>query len=576
MLKQSGTFGRGEGDQDRVMDSGELERERGITISAKNCSVDVDGVKVNIIDTPGHADFGGEVERGLMMVDGVVLLVDASEGPLPQTRFVLEKALKAGLKIIVLLNKIDRKDARPSEVLDEVYDLFIDLGANDQQIEFPVLYAIGKDGIAQKTLEEPNDNLKPLFEIILKEVPPPSGDADAPLQILVSNLGYSDYLGRLAIGKVINGRVKVKETVHCLKAGEEVVKVKVSGVQKYGGLGLADAEVVEAGDIAIIAGSEKVDIGDTIASVDITEPLPRIEIDEPTISMFFGTNTSPFAGMEGEFVQARKIEERLLKETRNNVALSLEKNGEAFTVKGRGEFQMAILAEQMRREGFEFTIGRPQIIFKEENGQKLEPVESVVIDVDEEYTGIITEKLAARKGSVTNIVNNGTGRVRLEFKVPSRGLVGYRGEFLTDTRGTGLLNASLESFEPYMGDISSRRTGGIISDRQGEAVAYGLFYLEPRGKLFVRPGDRVYQGMIVGEHAKDTELFVNPTKEKKLSNMRASGKDQNITLTPVIPMTIEKAIEFIEDDEMVEVTPENIRLRKVDLSAKQERKNKKA
>lgn len=568
MLKQSGTFREGVETEDRVMDSMDLERERGITIAAKNCSVIYQDIKINILDTPGHADFGGEVERALQMVDGAVLLVDASEGPLPQTRFVLSKALQAHKKIILVINKIDRQDARVQEVVNEVYDLFIDLDADDDQIEFPVLYAVGRDGQASLSLEEPGKTLEPLFKTIVEELPPPSFEKEAPFQMLVSNLGYSDYVGRLAIGRVVNGSVKKGDRLVCMK-DEKTKDMKVSSLQVYQGLMFETVDELQAGEIAILSGVEDVEIGDTICSQDNPVSLKRISVDEPTISMKFAVNSSPFAGLDGKFVQSTKIAERLKKETLHNVALRVIESDEdeSFTVQGRGEFQMAILLETMRREGFEVTVGRPEIIYKEKDGQKLEPIEHLYIDCEEEFTGVITEKLSLRKGRMVNLVNHGSGRVRLEFSIPSRGLIGYRSEFLTDTRGTGIMSALLEGYEPYRGDIKSRTTGSLVSDRAGDSVAYGLFHLEPRGQMFIGAGVPVYEGMIVGEHNRDNDLNVNPCKAKKLSNVRASGKDDAITLTPVLPMTLERAIDFIKDDELVEVTPNSIRLRKTILAA---------
>jgi GTP-binding protein len=571
MLRQSGTFRENQATAERMMDSMDLERERGITIASKNCAVYWHDVKINIIDTPGHADFGGEVERGLKMVDGAILLVDASEGPLPQTRFVLRKALESHLKIIVLINKIDRKDARPQEVLNEIYDLFIDLDADENQIEFPVLYAIGREGIAQKTLEEKGENLAPLFDAILSEVPPPSHDPAEPFQMLVTNLGYSDYLGRLAIGRIIQGSVRKNESLVCL--GKEGIPkpLKVSNLQVYDGLKFKEIDPVEPGDIVILSGIEEVEIGDTICTATAPKALKRLVVDEPTVSMKFMINTSPFSGREGKYVQSRKILERLQKETLHNVALKVEEGegSESFVVKGRGEFQMAILVETMRREGFELAVGRPQIIFKEKNGTKLEPIEHLFIDIPDDFMGVVTEKLSLRQGRMINMVNHGTGRIRLEFSIPSRGLIGYRSEFLTDTKGVGLMNSYLDGYEPVRGEIKSRVSGSLVSDRMGDTVPYAIFHLEPRGTMLVEAGVPVYEGMIVGEHNRDNDLNVNPCKEKKLSNMRAAGKDENVILTPVTPMTLERAIEFIKDDEQVEVTPKNIRLRKNVLTANQ-------
>ncbi|MBI1909827.1 MAG: translational GTPase TypA [Deltaproteobacteria bacterium] len=590
MLRASGTFRENQAVSERVMDSMDLERERGITIASKNCAIHWNGVKINIIDTPGHADFGGEVERGLKMVDGAILLVDASEGPLPQTRFVLKKALEAHLKIIVVINKIDRKDARPQEVLNEVYSLFIDLDADDSQIEFPVLYAIGREGIAQKTLAGRGTNLGPLFETILQEIPPPSYDPAEPFQMLVTNLSYSDYLGRLAIGRVFNGSAKKNDNLVCLPRDNQPRPLKISSLQVFDGIRLSETEEVNPGDIILLSGIENVEIGDTICTGDAPKALKRITVDEPTVSMKFMINTSPFAGKEGSFVQSRKIWERLQKETLHNVALRVEEgeNADSFIVKGRGEFQMAILIETMRREGFEMSVSRPKVILKYGNQPQrgvegeaptalpvegatqapiTEPVEHLFVDIHEDFTGIVTEKLSRRLGRMINMVNHGTGRVRLEFSIPSRGLIGYRSEFLTDTKGTGLMNSYVQGYEPFRGEIKSRVTGSLVSDRQGDSVAYGLFHLEPRGILFIEAGVPVYEGMIIGENNREQDLNVNPCKEKKLSNMRAAGKDENITLSPVLPMTLERAIEFIRDDEQVEVTPKNIRLRKNTLSA---------
>jgi GTP-binding protein len=571
MLRQSGTFREGQAVSERVMDSMDLERERGITIASKNCSVFYNGVKINIIDTPGHADFGGEVERALKMVDGAILLVDSSEGPLPQTRFVLRKALESHLKIIVLINKIDRKDARPQEVLNEIYDLFIDLDADDSQIEFPVLYAIGREGITQHHLEEKGQNLAPLFDAILKEIHPPNFDPQEPFQMLVTNLSYSDYLGRLAIGRVFNGSVKKNESMVRIGKDERPLPLKISSLQVYQGIKFQEADVVHPGDIIILSGIEEVEIGDTICSLENPKPLKRITVDQPTVSMKFMINTSPFSGREGKFVQSRKILERLHKEALHNVAIKIEEteSADSFLVKGRGEFQMAILIEAMRREGYELAVGRPKIIMREENGVQLEPIEHLFVDIPEDFIGVVSEKLAMRQGRMLNMVNHGTGRVRLEFSIPSRGLIGYRNEFLTDTKGVGLMNSYLQGYEPVRGEIKSRVCGSLVADRQGETIPYGLFHLEPRGTLFVPPGVPVYEGMIVGEHNRDNDLNVNVCREKKLTNIRAAGKDENVILTPVLPMTLERAIEFIKDDEIVEVTPKNIRLRKTVLPANQ-------
>ncbi len=569
MFRQSGLIRENQNMEDRVMDSMDLERERGITIAAKNCAVSWRGVKINIIDTPGHADFGGEVERALSMADGAILLVDASEGPLPQTRFVLKKTLEAGLPVIVAVNKIDRKDARAEEVLNEIYDLFIDLDADETQLDFPVLYAIGREGMAKRALDDEGSDLTPLFETILEGIPGPRYDSTQPFRMLVSDLGYSDFLGRLAVGRVVSGTARSNESLVNIGVDGKPVPLRVSKLQVYSGLSLADAEYAEAGDILVLAGIEDVTIGDTICSKIDPKPLKRINVDEPTVAMRFAINTSPLAGKEGKFVQSARIRDRLYKETLSNVAIRVEETDDkdSFTVKGRGEFQMAILVETMRREGFELSVGRPEVIFKYVDGEKLEPIEHLFIDCDESFTGVVTEKLSLRKGRMTNLVNHGSGRVRLEFSIPSRGLIGYRDEFLTDTKGTGIMNSYLSGYEAYRGDFPARFTGSIVADRQGVGVAYGIFNLEPRGEMFIVPGDPIYEGMIVGEHNRDNDINVNPSKEKKLTNMRASGKDEHVTLTPVKPMTLERALHFVREDEVVEVTPLSIRLRKTELSA---------
>lgn len=569
MLKQGGVFRVGEAVAERVMDSMDLEREKGITISAKNCSVYWKDIKINILDTPGHADFGGEVERALSMVDGAILLVDSSEGPLPQTRFVLKKALSNGLPIIVVVNKIDRKDARPQEVLNAIYDLFIDLDAREDQLEFPVVYAIGRDGVAQPTLEEKGKDLSHLFDTIIKTFPAPKYDPSEPFQMVVSNLSYSDYLGRLAVGRVTHGSAKKNDPLLCMQRDDQSAPLRVLKLQVYDGVAYREVDSAEPGDVIILAGVEDVEIGDTICTKENPRRLKRITVDEPTISMRFMANTSPFAGRDGKFVHPQKIGERLQRESLNNIALQVEQvsGEEAFIVKGRGEFQMAILIETMRREGYELSVGRPQIIFKMKDGKQLEPIEHVYIDCDDAFMGIVTEKLSLRRGRMVNMSNHGTGRIQLEFSIPSRGLIGYRNEFLTDTRGTGIMNSYVSGYEDFRGEFLSRRTGSLVSDREGEAVSYALFHLEPRGILFVKPGEAVYEGMIVGEHSRDGDLNVNPTKSKKLTNVRGHGKDENLILTPVPPMSLEKGIEFIRDDEIVEVTPKTVRLRKIVLPA---------
>jgi GTP-binding protein len=553
------------------MDTMDLERERGITIAAKNCSVVWKDVRINIIDTPGHADFGGEVERALSMADGAILLVDASEGPLPQTRFVLNKALEAGLKIIVVINKIDRQDARPDEVLDEIYDLLIDLDATDEQLEFPLLYAVGRDGIALKTFDEERKNLHVLFDTILEQIPSPSHDPGLPFQMLVSDLGYSDYVGRLAVGKIFNGTARSRDNLVCIGEDGETVPLKVSRLQVYEGMELKGVDEVQPGDIVVLAGIEEVRIGDTICNQLAPRALPRISVDEPTVSMKFTINNSPLGGKEGKYVQSSRIRARLLKETLLNVAIQVEETEDRDTmlVKGRGEFQLAILIETMRREGYEFCVGRPAVIYRHENGKKLEPMERLLVDCEESFLGVVTEKLSLRKGKMTNLVTNGKGRVRIEFSVPARALIGYRDEFLTDTRGTGIMHSQFDGYGEFRGDCPSRFTGSIVADRSGNAIPYALFNLEPRGRLFVVPGDPVYEGMIVGEHNRGQDIGVNPCKEKKLSNMRAAGKDDNVILSPIKPLTLEQAISFIREDELVEVTPRSARMRKAVLSAQE-------
>ncbi len=569
MFRQCGLFRADQEIDERLMDTMELEKERGITIAAKNCSVVWKGVRINIIDTPGHADFGGEVERALSMADGAILLVDASEGPLPQTRFVLKKTLEAGLKIIVVINKIDRRDARPEEVLDEIYDLLIDLNATDDQLEFPLVYAVGRDGIAMQTPEEEGRNLHLLFDTILAMIPGPTYDPGAPFQMLVSDLGYSDYLGRLAVGKIFNGTARSNDELVCMGENGRPMPLKVSKLQVYEGMQLKDAGEVQTGDIVVLAGIEDVEIGDTICNRHSPQALARINVDEPTVSMTFSFNDSPLGGREGKYIQFSRIRERLLKETLINVAIGVEKTAErdSILVLGRGEFQLAILIETMRREGFEFCVGRPKVIYRYENGEKLEPLERLMVDCEERFLGVVTEKLSLRKGKMANLVNNGKGRVRIEFSVPARTSIGYRDEFLTDTRGTGIMHSLFDGYGQYRGDCPSRFTGSIVADRSGSAVPYALFNLEPRGRLFIVPGDPVYEGMLIGEHNRGQDINVNPCKEKKLSNMRAAGKDDNVILSPIKPITLEQTVSFIRDDELVEVTPRSVRMRKAVLSA---------
>ena len=557
-------------DQDRIMDSGDIERERGITISAKNCAIHWKGVKVNIIDTPGHADFGGEVERGLSMVDGVVLLVDSAEGPLPQTRFVLEKALLKNLPVIVVINKIDRPDGRPDEVLDEVYDLLLELSEDEAMLEVPVFYANGREGKCGVEPDLIGDNMYPLLDAIIDYIPAPIYDDEEPFQMLVSDLSYSDFLGRLAIGKVINGTANTNDSLICIKEDREET-LRVTRLQAYDGPTFKETTNVEPGDIIVLSGVSDVSIGDTICTKEEIKALPRIKVDEPTVSMLFCQNTSPLAGQEGKAVTGAKIWERLQKEALKNVSIKIEKNpDDTFTVKGRGEFQMAIIVEEMRRDGFELSVGRPHIIFKkDENGNKTEPIEYVYIDCPEEYSGTVMEKLGRRKGIMLNMDYVTGNRVKLQFEVPARGLIGYRDEFLTDTRGLGIMNTLVKGYEPYRGDFPDRQTGSLVCDRAGTAVAYGIWELEDRGRFFIVPGDPVYEGEVVGERNKELDLLLNPTRTKKLTNLRASGKDEAVSLTPVVKPSLEQAIQFIKDDELVEVTPKSIRMRKKILDSQQ-------
>jgi len=571
MLRQSGIFRENEEVAERVMDSNDLERERGITILAKATGVHLGDIKINIIDTPGHSDFGGEVERALKIVDGVLLLVDASEGPLPQTRYVLSKALEAGLPQIVVINKIDRPDARIQEVLNEVYDLFIDLDAHEDQLSFPVIYTNGKLGIAKLNMEDESTNLKPLFETIIKFIPPPAGDSEEILQLLVANLDYSDYLGRLAIGRVFNGTLRVGDEVAIAKLDGSLHKTKITKLYSFEGVKRVDEPVGRTGDILAIAGVEGITIGETVTNAETPKPLAHIQIDEPTIAMTFSINTSPFSGREGQFVTSRNLRDRLDKELLTNVSIKVEEAGgpDAFKVMGRGELQLAILIEMMRREGFELSVGKPEILTRSINGKMSEPQEMLVIDCPENFVGVVIEKLGQRKGKMEKMVNHGSGRVRLEFLVPSRGLIGLRSEMLTDTKGTAIMNSLFHGYIEWQGDIPTRPTGSLIADRSGKTTGYALFNLQERGDMFVGPGLEVYEGMIVGENARDADLDVNIVKEKKLTNMRASSADEAIRLVPPRLLNLEQAIEFIRDDEMVEVTPQSIRLRKKILKGNQ-------
>jgi GTP-binding protein len=564
MLRQSGTFRENEQVRDRVMDSMDLERERGITIMAKNTAVHYRNVKINIVDTPGHADFGGEVERVLKMVDGVMLLVDAAEGCLPQTRFVLRKALEARLPAIAVVNKIDRQDARPEEVVNEIYELFLDLDATDEQIEFPILYSISREGVAKRNLADESRDLQPLFEQIVTTIPAPRQVREDCLQLLVANLDYSEYVGRLAIGRIFSGAIAIGDQVTVAKPDGSLRKVRVTQLYAFEGLKREPIERAKFGEIVALAGIEDIEIGDTITSADNPQALPAIAVDEPTIAMIFGVNNSPFAGKDGRFVTSRQVKERLDRETLGNVAIRVEDTDapEQFKVSGRGELQLSILIEMMRREGYEVQVSKPEAITRQSNGVTFEPIELVVIDCPEEFIGVVTEAVGRRKGQMTKMVNHGTGRVRLEFETPSRGLIGFRNEFLTETKGTGLLNTLFLRWGDWQGALRGRSTGSLVSDRTGETTTYALFNLQERGTLFVRPGTKVYEGMIIGENARAVDLDVNAIKEKKLTNMRASSADDAMRLVPPKELSLEQAIEFIADDELVEVTPKNIRLRK--------------
>jgi GTP-binding protein len=574
MLQQSGTFRSNEHHVERVMDSNELERERGITILAKNTAIFYHDVKINIVDTPGHSDFGGEVERALKMVDGVMLLVDASEGPLPQTRYVLSKALEAGLPPIVVINKIDRPDARPQEVLNEIYDLFIDLDAKEDQLDFPVLYTNAKQGTASTDIKGGGEDLRPLFDAILKTTPLPQGDPAGPLQILVANLDYSDYLGRLAIARVFNGTMFTGEDVVIAKLDGTMHKTKITKLFSFSGLKRTDITETVLGDIVAVAGVEGITIGETITNVDNPAPLPPIVIDEPTIAMMFTVNNSPFAGREGTFVTSRNLRERLQKELLTNVSLRVEDTGttDSFKVLGRGELQLSITIEMMRREGYELMVGKPEIVTKRIDGKLMEPVEHLTVDVPEGFVGVVMEQLGSRKAEVVNMHNHGYGRVRIEFRVPSRGLIGLRSQLLTDTRGTIVMNSLFDGYTEWQGEIPHRLTGALIADRNGVSTAYALWGLQERGELFVGPGVELYEGMIIGENAKDDDLDVNAVREKKLTNMRASTADEAIRLVPFRNLNLEQAIEFIADDEFVEITPKSLRLRKKVLQSNKRKK----
>jgi GTP-binding protein len=569
LLHQSGIFRANERVAERAMDNTDLERERGITILAKNTAVHYRDTLINIVDTPGHADFGGEVERTLAMVDGVLLLVDASEGPLPQTRFVLRKALERRLTPIVVINKIDRHDARIQEVLNEIYDLFIDLDATEEQLDFPVLYTSAKAGTSSRAAEEPGRDLRPLFDAIVDHVPPPRGDAASGLQMLVANLDSSDYLGRIAIGRIFNGRVRIGDQVAVCKLDGRIQQTKVTKLFAFEGLRRVDIEEAAAGDIVCLAGIDEITIGETIAHLENPSPMPAIAIDEPTVSMIFGVNTSPMSGREGQFVTSRQIKDRLDRELLGNVSIRVEPTdtSEQMKVLGRGELQLSILIEMMRREGYELQVSRPDIVTKEVNGAIVEPVEDLVIDVAEEFQGVVIAQVGMRRGTMTKMVNHGSGRIRMEFRIPARGLIGFRSQFLTETKGTGIMNHLFAGWEPWHGAIPSRATGALVADRTGAATAYAIWNLQERGEIFIEPGSPVYEGMIIGENARANDLDVNVTKEKKQTNMRASTADEAVRLIPPRKLGLEQAIEFINDDELVEVTPSSIRLRKRVLAA---------
>lgn len=564
LLKQSHVFRNNEKVEERVMDSNDLEKERGITILSKNTSVEHKGIKINIVDTPGHADFGGEVERVLKMVDSVLLLVDAYEGPMPQTKFVLKKALELGLKPIVVINKIDKPNARPTEVINEVFDLFVELGADDEQLEFPIIYASARDGIAKYEVEDDNDNMEPLFETIIKHVKAPTGELEAPFQMLVSTIDANEYVGRIAIGKVERGSLKKNQQAALMRRDGSKQNVKISSLYVYEGLKRVETEEVMIGDIAVVAGIPDVNIGETIADGNSPEALPFVDIDEPTLSMNFMVNNSPFAGREGDFVTSRHLRDRLAKELETNVSLKVEEtdSADAFKVSGRGELHLSILIETMRREGYEFQVSKPMVIFKEENGKKLEPIENLTIDVPEEFMGVVMEKLGPRKAELKNMTSAINGYTRLEFKVPSRGLIGFRNEFMTDTKGNGIMNHVLDDYEPYRGEIPERSRGSLVVFEAGTAITYGLFNAQERGRLFISPGTEVYEGMIAGECSRAEDIDVNVCKKKHLSNTRSSGSDEALKLVPTGDMTLEQCLEFIASDELVEVTPKNIRMRK--------------
>ena len=575
LLRQSGTFRSNQQVEERVMDSNDLEKERGITILAKNTAIEYEGYHINLVDTPGHADFGGEVERVLGMVDCVVLLVDAQEGPMPQTRFVTKKALALGLKPIVVINKIDKPSARPSWVIDQTFELFDNLGATDEQLDFPIVYASGLSGFAKLEETDESNDMRPLFDTILRHTPAPSGSADETLQLQISQLDYDNYTGRLGIGRILNGRIKPGQVVAVMNHEEQVAQGRINQLLGFQGLERVPLEEAEAGDIVIISGIEDIGIGVTITDKDNPKGLPMLSVDEPTLTMDFMVNTSPLAGTEGKFVTSRQIRDRLQKELLTNVALRVEDTADAdvFRVSGRGELHLTILLENMRREGFELAVGKPRVVFREINGQKCEPYENLTVDVPDDNQGAVMEELGRRRGELTNMESDGNGRTRLEYHIPARGLIGFQGEFLTLTRGTGLMSHVFDDYAPVKPDMPGRHNGVLVSQEQGEAVAYALWNLEDRGRMFVSPNDKVYEGMIIGIHSRDNDLVVNPLKGKKLTNVRASGTDEAVRLTTPIKLTLEGAVEFIDDDELVEITPQSIRLRKRYLSELERRRH---
>ncbi len=578
LLRQSGTFRENQQVDERVMDSNDLEKERGITILAKNTAIEYEGVHINIVDTPGHADFGGEVERVLGMVDSVLLLVDAVEGPMPQTRFVTKKALAQGLKPIVVINKVDRPGARPDWVINHTFDLFVKLGATDEQLDFPIVYASALNGFATLDLDQPSDTMRPLFETILSHVAPPQGDPEAPLQLQISQLDYSTYTGRLGVGRILNGRIKPGQSVVVMNHDDQVGQGRINQVLGFQGLDRVPVEEAEAGDIVIISGIDDIGIGVTIADRENPVGLPVMNVDEPTLNMDFMVNTSPLAGTEGKFVTSRQIRERLTKELLTNVALRVEDTGDTdiFRVSGRGELHLTILLENMRREGFELAVGKPRVVFKEINGEKCEPYENLSIDLEDNHQGAVMEEIGRRRGELTNMESDGMGRTRLEYHIPARGLIGFQGDFMTMTRGTGLMSHVFDDYAPVKPDMPGRHNGVLISQDNGEAVAYALWKLEDRGRMFVSPGEKLYEGMIIGIHSRDNDLVVNPIKGKQLTNIRTSSTDEAVRLTTPIKLTLESAVEFIDDDELVEITPQTIRIRKRHLSEHERRRSQRA